>query len=155
MIQITSLKEKDFFNFNVVEPSVLKNINSYTKEEKERIFNKRNLCSGNLNALYILPDGKVTICEELYWHPRFLLGDLRTQSLKEVWDSKKAKDLFFLKQTDIQEASACKTCEDFTNCREYLHVCWRDVILAYGKKNWDFPGIFCPKSPQAEGNVFV
>ncbi len=152
---ILGLKKEKVFNFDVVEPSVLKDINTYSKEEKKRIFNKRNLCSGNLNALYILPDGQVTICEELYWHSRFLLGDLHTQSLEEIWKSKKAKDLFFLKQSDIQEASACKTCEDFAKCREYLHFCWRDVILAYGKENWDYPGIFCPKAPRTNKDVFV
>lgn len=152
---IVELKNQNYFTFKVLAPSPTRDINSYTKEEKERIFNKRNLCSGNLNALYILPDGKVTICEELYWHPRFILGDLHTQTLEEIWNSSKAKNLFFIKQSDIQDSSACKTCEDFTNCKEFLHVCWRNVILAYGRENWDYPGIFCPKAPCVHRTVFV
>lgn len=144
---ILDLKRQNYFDFEVLEPSPTRDVNSYTREEKERIWKKRNLCSGNLNALYILPDGKVTICEELYWHPRFILGDLHAQTLEEIWNSPKAKDLFFIKQSDIQDASPCKTCEDFVDCKEFLHVCWRNVVLAYGKENWDFPGIFCPKAP--------
>ena len=152
---ILDLKNQGYFNFTVLEPSPTRNINSYTKEEKERIFKNRNLCSANLNALYILPDGKVTICEELYWHPRFLLGDLHDQTIEEIWNSEKAKGLFFIKQSDIQEASACRTCKDFKECKEFLHVCWRNVILAYGNANWDYPAIFCPKAPYVEKNIYV
>lgn len=43
-----------------------------------------------------MPDGKVTICEELYWHPHFIIGDLKKQTLKEIWNSQKAKDIFIL-----------------------------------------------------------
>lgn len=33
----------------------------------------------------ILPDGRVTACEERYDHPAFLIGDLRRQSVAEMW----------------------------------------------------------------------
>ena len=33
----------------------------------------------------ILPDGRVTVCEEHYDHPAFLIGDLRRQSVAELW----------------------------------------------------------------------
>ena len=33
----------------------------------------------------ILPDGRVTLCEERYDDPAFLIGDLRRQSVAEVW----------------------------------------------------------------------
>lgn len=33
----------------------------------------------------ILPDGRVTVCEERYDHPAFLIGDLRRQSVAEMW----------------------------------------------------------------------
>ena len=29
--------------------------------------------------MYILPDGKVTICEELYWNEHFIIGDVTKQ----------------------------------------------------------------------------
>lgn len=61
----------------------------------------------------------------------------------------------FFKQSDIKDDSPCQSCEDFVTCREYRHVCWRDVVLAYGRENWDFPGLFCPKAPHVEKAVFV
>lgn len=33
----------------------------------------------------ILPDGRVTVCEERYDHPAFLIGDLRHQPVAEMW----------------------------------------------------------------------
>lgn len=152
---IIALKNKKHFPFEVSEPSVSRDINTYSIEDKKRIFENRNLCSANLNALYILPDGKVTICEELYWHPRFLLGDLHDQSIEDIWNSEKAKNLFFLKQSDIQDSSPCKTCEDFSTCKKYLHTCWRNTILAYGADKWDYPDIFCPKAPFVKNTVYI
>ena len=39
-------------------------------------FNERSVCAGNYLQLFILPDGNVTICEELYWHPKFIVGNI-------------------------------------------------------------------------------
>lgn len=141
------------FNYALKLPTFIKNFNKVSLQEKKELFDHRTMCSGNLNALYILPDGKVTICEELYWHPRFLLGDLNKQSIMEIWNSQKAKDLFFLRQDQIQESSPCKQCIDFTDCRKYKHVCWRDTILAYGTDKWDYPDPSCPNAPFIEKDI--
>lgn len=150
---LDEINNLNLFNFKIKKPEIIRNPNEYTKEEKENMFKNRTMCSGNLNALYILPDGKVSICEELYWHPRFLLGDLKKQSIMEIWNSRKAKELFYLKQTDIPEDSPCAACEEYTECRRFKHVCWRDTILAYGKNKWYYPDIFCPKAPFIEKNI--
>lgn len=152
---VSQLNSDNIFKFKIIGPTILRNINDISIEEKKRIFNRRTLCSANLNALYILPDGKVTICEELYWHPRFILGDLNYQTIEEIWNSPKAQDLYFLKQSEIQKKSPCSTCEDYASCRDYRQVCWRDVVSAYGNDNWDFPDIFCPKAPYSHNTIFV
>lgn len=128
-------------------PRILRSHNNISKDMKHRIFDNRVSCSGNLSSMYILPDGKVTLCEELYWHPKFILGDLNKNSIAEVWNSEKAVNLFFLNQSELSSKSACATCSDFKKCRSCKHVCWRDVILAFGHKNWDFPDPFCPHAP--------
>lgn len=150
---LDSYTRKNPLPYKLKKPSVIRNANNFTAEEKAAKFKERTMCSGNLNALYILPDGKVTICEELYWHPRFILGDLTKQSLMEIWNSQKAKDLFFLKQTEIQKSSPCATCEEYDECRSYKHICWRDTILAYGRDKWDYPDVYCPKAPYIEKDI--
>lgn len=108
-------------------------------------FNERSVCAGNYLQLFILPDGNVTICEELYWHPKFIVGNILEQSLNEIWNSKAALNLYYLKQSDISEKSPCKTCKDYEICRIPKQVCYRDIVRKYGEKYWDYPDVNCPK----------
>lgn len=110
-------------------------------------FSKRARCSGNFYGFVILPDGKVTICEELYYHPRFLIGDLNSQSIEEIWNSPRALELYEISQEMIQKKSACKDCGQFDLCHRKKGVCWKNVLIAYGYDNWDYPDPRCPKAP--------
>ena len=47
---------------------------------------------------FVLPDGKVSACEQLYWHPQFIIGDLKQQYIEEIWNSPKACELYNLRQ---------------------------------------------------------
>jgi radical SAM protein with 4Fe4S-binding SPASM domain len=116
-------------------------------EDKATAFGNRALCSGNIVSLFILPDGQVTICEELYWSPKFIIGDLTQQSLMEIWNSEKATKLYNLSQSDFRPVSACKYCPDFSFCRSKLGVCWKFIYMAYGTEYWDLPDPRCPLAP--------
>lgn len=142
-------------NFRIHAPSYSKNINNISKERKSKIFNNRVSCSGNVSSMYILPDGKVTLCEELYWHPHFIMGDLNQNSIEEVWNSSKANSLFYIMQSEFAKESPCSTCKEFLECRSYKHVCWRDVILAYGQDKWYYPDPFCPRAPLIKKDMFI
>ena len=118
---------------------------------RDKEFQNRPLCEGNLSYMLVLPDGKVTICEELYWHPQFILGNITEKSIMEVWMSDKALALHHLSRKDISEKSACKICGDFNLCRgeNGSRVCWKTVQYFYGSENWDFPEPSCPFAPPA------
>lgn len=105
------------------------------------------ICTGNYSQLFILPDGKVTICEELYWHPRFIIGDVLSQSLYEIWNSPAATTLYNISQSELSDNSACKKCDLFNDCRSLKQICYRDTIQMYGFDNWDYPDVKCPKAP--------
>lgn len=124
-----------------------------TKEFKEGIFSNRGKCSGNTEALVILPNGEVTICEELYWNNNFILGDINKQGVQEIWDSAKAINLYNISKDKIHTNSACKNCDVFDDCRQGSGVCWRDIINAYGVDNWSFPDPRCPKAPPLTNNI--
>lgn len=113
-------------------------------EEKRILFNDRAVCTGNQCAFVVLPDGKVTICEELYWHPKFIIGDLVSQSVLEMWQSEKAKRLFHIPPTKFRKESPCRECKTFDACRGYCGVCWKLIMYAYGDRNWDYPDVRCP-----------
>lgn len=117
-------------------------------------FRNRSVCTGNLDGVIVLPDGKVTICEELYWNDNFILGDINHNSLSEIWASEKAYNLWKLSRNIIPDTSPCKKCQDFDNCRYEKGVCWKEIIAVYGKENWLFPDPRCPKAPAPLKKVF-
>lgn len=129
------------------------NHRSCSHEEKKRNFSLRAGCSGNFTGFVILPDGQVTICEELYHHPAFIIGNLTTQSIGQVWNSKKALDLYNLSQAAVSRSSACKTCADFQECHQGKGVCWKLVIYAYGDEKWDFPDPRCHRAPEPDHDI--
>ncbi|PJB13289.1 MAG: hypothetical protein CO119_02240 [Flavobacteriales bacterium CG_4_9_14_3_um_filter_40_17] len=142
-------KTKQKFKFNLALAGYLEKSDLDgdfdTKKEK---YNKRSLCSANNYQMCILNDGNVTICEELYWNENFIIGNVLTHSIKEIWQSDKAIKLASLKRDDFSDKSLCKTCYSFENCRLGKGVCWSNVIAAYGKENWDFPSPECPYAPK-------
>jgi radical SAM protein with 4Fe4S-binding SPASM domain len=105
-------------------------------------------CSALNNQLFILPDGKATICEQLYWLPQFLIGDLSIDTITEVWNSTKAKKILYLRRDDIQDESPCKACKLFEPCFKAGNRCWVDIVKAYGNENWDYPDPRCAFAPE-------
>jgi radical SAM protein with 4Fe4S-binding SPASM domain len=130
--------------YNKIDNQVEEN---FSKSEKEDKFNTRAGCSGNYSSLFILPDGKVTICEELYWHPQFILGDVTKQTIEEIWNSPKAINLYSIPQEDIPTESSCSNCNIYEKCRSVKQVCYRDIVKEYGNDKWYYPDVTCPKAP--------
>lgn len=121
---------------------------------KTDVFVNRAICTGNERAFIVLPDGKVTICEELYWHPQFIIGDLRENTLAEIWNGKKALDLFNIQQKTIRDSSPCKSCHDFDQCRHYKGVCWKMILQAYGMDQWDQADPRCPSALPLKNEIY-
>jgi len=132
-----------------------KDIVDATIEEKKKNFGQRARCSANFYAIVILPDGKVTICEELYWHPRFIIGDLTKNSIEEVWNSEKAMGLYNLSRGHVREESLCRNCDAFSPCHRQRGVCWKEVLYAFGYDNWDYPDPKCPYAPPPSREYYI
>lgn len=107
-----------------------------------------NRCSANYSHLFILPDGQVSICEQLYWNSKFLIGNITDQSIEEVWSSPQALRLAFPKRENFREASVCKSCSIFDDCYSYHNKCYADVVKGYGEVNWDYPDPRCYFAPE-------
>lgn len=109
---------------------------------------QRSRCSANTSNLVVLPDGKVTICEQLYWNPRFIVGDITKQSIIEIWQGEKALSLYNHQQSQISKSSPCSDCEIFDKCNSHKNQCIADILKAYGDENWDYPDPHCAKAPE-------
>jgi radical SAM protein with 4Fe4S-binding SPASM domain len=104
-------------------------------------------CSALNNHLFILPDGKATICEQLYGLPQFIIGDVSVKSIEEVWSSPAAIKLLNMERADIQDGSPCKRCKLLESCHNDRNRCWVDIIKVYGKDYWDYPDPRCALAP--------
>lgn len=139
------------------ETQEVSNINIlWASSDDEKYFKGKNgsrsfkgsRCSANYSNLFILPDGKVSICEQLYWDPRFIIGDLTKQTIKEVWSSPEALKLAFPKRENFRDESVCKKCNIFDECIVlFPNRCIADIIKGYGKENYDYPDPRCNKAP--------
>lgn len=120
----------------------------YLGDETRRAsaFKKRAFCTANRRNIVVLPDGKVTICEELYLHENFVIGDLKKQTLMEVWNSAKALELAHPNQAQVHNGP-CKDCPDFMLCHEGLGRCFRESLKAYGYDRPYWPDPRCPRAP--------
>jgi radical SAM protein with 4Fe4S-binding SPASM domain len=110
-------------------------------------------CSSNRSHIFVLPDGKVTICEQLYWKPHFIIGDLTHQSIKEVWNSERAQWFYNLEAAQLSDGNPCKTCEIFKECYRNMNRCWAEVVKAYGDEHWDYPDPRCKLAPEMKTNL--
>lgn len=107
-------------------------------------------CPALNTQFFILPDGKATVCEQLYWHPHFLIGDASRQGIKEIWQSQKVKSLYGSAWKEVREESACRACAIAQSCFSYNNRCWADIVKAYGRDNWDYPDPRCIRSGTPE-----
>ena len=105
-------------------------------------------CSANSMHMFILPDGQVTICEQLYWNKHFLIGDLKKQSISEVWNSPRALFLANMSEKDYSETSVCKTCKLLESCNAYQNKCYANILKVYGNEHWDYPDPRCIYAPR-------
>jgi radical SAM protein with 4Fe4S-binding SPASM domain len=121
-----------------------------SQELRKVNYEKRAQCSGNHSNFVILPDGTITVCEELYYHPSFVIGSIRDQSIMEMWNGKRAIDLAYPDQNQVKDG-ACSTCTEFIECHHKKGRCFKKTLQAYGLSNPDWPDPNCPYAPQ--GNV--
>ncbi len=119
----------------------------FTAEKGSKSF-PGAVCSANRSHMYVLPDGNVTICEQMYWKQKFIIGNILNNSIEEVWNSPASLKWVNLTKDDFREESACKNCEILDECcNKYPNKCWADVLKVYGDENWDFPDPRCNKAP--------
>lgn len=110
-------------------------------------------CSANYSNIMILPDGKVTICEQLYWNPQFIIGDIYKQKITEIWNSERALQLAFPEQKAFRKSSPCKKCNLFEECYSFPNRCIVDVLKGYGYEYADYPDPRCAKAPKFNYNL--
>lgn len=106
------------------------------------------ICSANMTNMIILPDGSVTICEQLYWNKNFIIGDVKVNTIEEIWNSRKAMSIWKKDRSTLNPQSRCAKCDIFAKCFEASNRCYADIMKAYGLNNYDYPDPRCFWAPQ-------
>jgi radical SAM protein with 4Fe4S-binding SPASM domain len=145
-------KKKVNTNVNILWSPSLPDKYFKSEEGSRKFLGSR--CSANYSHMVIMPDGDTTICEQLYWNPRFIIGNVNNHSIEEVWNSKRALELAFPQKKDFRKESVCSTCQLFDDCFSFPNRCIADVLKGYGNNNWDYPDPRCQKAPDFENNLF-
>lgn len=108
---------------------------------------------GNLNQLvFEVTDACNLQCKycgyrELYWNPQFIIGDIYSQKITEIWNSERALQLAFPEQKAFREVSPCKKCSLFEEYYSFPNKYIVDVLKGYGYENIDYPDPRCAKAP--------
>jgi radical SAM protein with 4Fe4S-binding SPASM domain len=120
-------------------------------EKKEYWFVKRARCSAGRCSLVITPDGKVVSCEETPQTEEFFIGDLKKQSIKEVWNSPCMMEVTYPPRQRFS-ATACYECSDFDRCVKSIGHCFRDCLKVYHDMYETNP--FCPKAKASHNRIY-
>lgn len=71
-------------------------------------------CGALRRSMNILPNGDVSVCEKVLGVPELTMGNIRNESLSDIWISPKVRNILALPLNRIGEA--CKSCENFADC---------------------------------------
>ncbi len=108
------------------------------------------ICMANTTCISILANGDCSVCEMLYDNPEYLIGNVNEQSIREIWNSEKALQLYTMAQHQFPQSSPCKECVVSDRCRNDYgkRVCYLDIAKS-GKSKW-YPDPRCPHADNIE-----
>ena len=109
------------------------------------IMEQRVVCNAGRFSMFILPTGEVGICEHLPYSKENIIGDLRIQSVMDVWNGEGVRR--WLSPPDrriFPQDSPCASCKDewYARCHTYYSRCLRFSREVYG--DLVHPDIKCP-----------
>jgi len=116
-----------------------------SRDVLRRNFSSRARCTVGESTLIINPDGGVVACEQLPSLPEWVIGNVRDQSLLEIWES---AALWTLRRPDrgCFSGTVCGTCELFETCIDGPGICYRRAYYAH--RRIFAPDPACPRSPR-------
>jgi len=97
-----------------------------TPQQRQKRFSRRAACTAGRQGLHILPDGKVTLCEQLPSREEFVMGDLSRESLREIWNSDKVRAWLF-PDKELFKGTLCYEYPDFIECNTGKGRCYRNA----------------------------
>lgn len=116
-----------------------------SKEARQKTWKDRSRCTAGRDNLTICANGKIVACEQMPEREEDYLGDVRVQSLEEVWNSKEMDEYLFHPPRERFKGTPCYDCEEFDECQGLYGECVRNACIHYGTRWNAVPD--CPRAP--------
>lgn len=116
-----------------------------SEEKRREIWEKRSRCTAGRDCFAVCANGKVIGCEQVPEKEEDYIGDLRVQSIKEVWNSQGFDEYLLHPPRERFAGTICYDCNEFEKCQITIGACVRDVCKAFGTR-WA-PSTLCPLAP--------
>jgi radical SAM protein with 4Fe4S-binding SPASM domain len=90
--------------------------------------------------MQIAPDGLVTLCEQMPQTKEHTIGDVRKQTIMEIWNSDRLLHYIYPDE-DRFKGTACFDCGHFEECHRASGHCFRDALFFHGSR---YMPVNCP-----------
>ena len=101
-------------------------------EAKQKTWSKRLSCSAARTDMVICADGKVIPCEQMPETEEYFCGDVSYQSIQEVWDGDRLRELTYGMPREKFKGQPCYDCEEWDECVNQMGNCIRDLAIYQG-----------------------
>lgn len=114
--------------------------------EKWLKWKARARCSAGSSSMLVWPDGLVTLCEQIPQTEEHIVGDVRKQSIMDIWNSERLL-CYIYPDRQLFANSPCHDCDHFDDCHRASRHCFRDALFAYESRY--MPPPLCPMASPA------
>jgi radical SAM protein with 4Fe4S-binding SPASM domain len=141
--QVAQIKGR-FPNYDVSFNGTIIDYNRLSIKNKNQQWKARAHCSGGTSSMTICADGRVILCEQIPQEDQYSAGNVKHQSLLEVWNSYQMRKVAFPPREKFRN-TVCYNCKNFNECHYQFGYCFRDSLNAYGTIYAPPPN--CPQAP--------
>ena len=103
-----------------------------SREVRKAAWPKRKACTAGSSSMMICADGKVIPCEQMPETDEYFCGDVSHQSLLEVWNGNRLKEMTYEKPQGKFKGQPCYDCEEREECLTVKGNCIRDLAAHHG-----------------------
>ena len=112
-------------------------------ENRRKNWPERGSCTAGGTSMMICADGKVIPCEQMPETDEYFCGDVSYQSIQEVWDSDRLRELTYGMPREKFKGQICYDCDEWERCVYHIGNCIRDLAVHHGGIYQPSP--YCPK----------
>jgi len=115
-----------------------------TLDRKKAAWPAHNNCTAGREGMMICADGKVIPCEQMPETEEYFCGDVSHQSIQEVWDGDRLREMTYGVPQAKFKGQSCYDCEEREECVNEIGLCIRDLSTIYQGGIYQ-PPEGCPK----------